>query len=1596
MLYVAKGEQAHLKCQAKGDYPIAIHWFKNRNRLEPINQQNSALLSAASHQQTALSSLLGASSSSSGVSSMTMTTNGATTSNQQSLISSTIASILLLPSSAGLPVAPLDTHSADGKQRSNAIDLLNAHLFLTSNGQQERHDDGIMLNVNQQTKQQGVLMQKYTLANTELALSGGARFIAGASNSADPPTITAASAIDNPLQPVVSQLSSLMSISQVERQDTATFKCFAANQYGFDERTIQLIVQEPPDRIEELSVLETSSRSVTLAWLAPYDGNTPITSYHIRYRPLANAASNNLPPMNKPQMPSPNELNSSSQSLSNSWLNYTLSASSNSNNNNNINETGGSHLHQYSARFNLEAPSSGAASLVKLTIQSLKPVTHYWFQVQAENKLGLGSISSVVEAITIEEAPGAAPTKLKAVAQSSSSILVSWSKVNEKEVFGSVNGYYVAYRPLTGETSNSLMANNNNNNNKSLAPESALFQNEPQTTPSPVTNIYKTTQHDDKLSKFDALLSGLKRSTKYMISVQAFNNRGTGPSTEPIVLKTLDMDPPRQVKLYVKQTTNCSLQLEWRPQSQAALIGAQNQAQNKADLAGATTTSHLLPLAMPLLAGSDASNINQIITTTKQTNLDADVVDYYNLYQAELNEQPRWQELRLPGHLSSYSVENLRCGTRYQFYMMGVNRIGIGDQSDILDTKTAGGLPLAPDRQSTFDVINTTCYTIRLDHWQDNDCPIKEFNIRYKPEQARDWNHLAHFNLLTDTTGGYTSETGDSNAATNAAVGRSTKQFASDSSLFWPVRARRSVKPFEHYRSRRFVDKEDIYVFANDNDNLDLGEHANEDDDAFLDYSAESANADFGFDYNAVSNANFMDQTSSKITNSSPLISATPMDQGNKLFSLLKDSMLPTFASSGELNLQSNLETNHERQLSDSSPLTNAAPVAQGWRSALEFSATDNLQNSAPNSATLEQVASKQAHRQTGADLPNGPNSGPSRNMGHSNRQAIGDWRRVRFCNLIENIYYSVQITALNSVGETEAELRLLTSQEGLEYDQDIKRQVVGKLDGGDRLAQSVTGSNGNDRYNLFALNHWQILLPATLIVVLFIMIIGLALRRSNPSGGSTSTTTTTTGSSGSANHCHNYLKSNDQHSDSSQFKLQPNGCGDDITTSNIMFNGDRSLDKYALTAPRLEGFGNAHNGAMTMYPTRRTDHSVFGGTIDEPAYGVVGVNQHLIPHSSNLVSFSNETNRSSGSPATTIPSSSMNSGSTNSDRSQFNHHRHHGTMFVRSEVPSSSQVEAKTLGRNVYLCSAANVQNKNDETSSLSNDPANKQQDTQGAIYYGVQGNNIYAHHNTVQVRHFQPQQQQQLHEESHQTMTNKETVNSYLSNQQNFQQPNDLYGGLTQPHPNELMEPNGCENNGKQLDNCFMTIVEEVARASDSLNQQQQQQQQSSQLNLAIGKPEQHMVEQFNTNNQSCNQTNCFIQQPFQGNTQSLANLAHQSGNQVQSNYASVIASSVDEFNQFNHQQKGLQQKEQTNEQLQSTANRLMFDPVYATIRRTFPQAIRYLTLQHNHHNETGPNNLQRFIFPQQQQEQQQQQQPQQQQHQQQVSCDQNSHNT
>ncbi|CAH1795907.1 unnamed protein product [Owenia fusiformis] len=364
---------------------------------------------------------------------------------------------------------------------------------------------------------------------------------------------------------------SSLSITNTQRSDSGLYMCLTKNKFGMDEMVIKLTILEKAEPPKNFHIEKTSSRSVEVAWLEPYNGNSPITSYIIQYknasavwqgkisnvtvdsstyqtriwnlhpaftyhvRVMANNSigisepSKQITIMTSEEAPSgpPESIQvtaTGSQSMKVSWR---PPAASNRN---------GKIVGYYIGykRFNSSEPYMYITQDLKVddkleyTILNLEKFTKYTVHVQAYNTKGAGPRSKEYTVLTLEDVPSQPPQGVQATPLSSQSIMVLWSPPPLFTLHGILQGYKV---------------------------------------------LYKTVRHDEDESdanmiistKLTAALYGLQKFTNYSIEVLAFTRRGEGVRSNPIYVVTHQDLPERPADIKALASSENTILVTWKP-----------------------------------------------------------------------------------------------------------------------------------------------------------------------------------------------------------------------------------------------------------------------------------------------------------------------------------------------------------------------------------------------------------------------------------------------------------------------------------------------------------------------------------------------------------------------------------------------------------------------------------------------------------------------------------------------------------------------------------------------------------------------------------------------------------------------------------------------------------------------------------------------------------------------------------------------------------------------------------------------------------------------------------------------------------------------
>ncbi|CAH1390384.1 unnamed protein product [Nezara viridula] len=165
-------------------------------------------------------------------------------------------------------------------------------------------------------------------------------------------------------------------------------------------------------------------------------------------------------------------------------------------------------------------------------IENLKPATKYLMRVIAEGPAGRSSPSTELWVRTEPQRPAGPPLGLAVRPVSSTQLHVTWSPPLPDLRHGDIQGYYVGYKEISAVNSNYNMT---------------------------------AVSGDGEDGTGELLLGGLEKYTRYTIVVQAFNQVGHGPLSEPVSAQTLEdapSAPPENIRCTALGSQ--SLQINWQ------------------------------------------------------------------------------------------------------------------------------------------------------------------------------------------------------------------------------------------------------------------------------------------------------------------------------------------------------------------------------------------------------------------------------------------------------------------------------------------------------------------------------------------------------------------------------------------------------------------------------------------------------------------------------------------------------------------------------------------------------------------------------------------------------------------------------------------------------------------------------------------------------------------------------------------------------------------------------------------------------------------------------------------------------------------------
>ena len=384
---------------------------------------------------------------------------------------------------------------------------------------------------------------------------------------------------------------------------------------------LNLLVQDVPDKLNELKVTNVTATTISLRWQLAFTGNAPVTSYLVQYQSddplddlLMSGAAAQASSEHQPDFSSiltglagggpasgegarrlPAELEAGDKQPASGSLKAALEA-----------------LGAGSAPNEAEASADEAIdrTLVELTVEQsatslivkdLSPFCVYRLRLAGINKIGLGEFSDWIRAKTEEAPPSGSALKISAAATGPNSVKLTWLPPDRRAWNGQLSRFNIGYRPIDSAfefnktvewTPPSLqwmmqqedrsklrslaakqqqMGRTGSNATAAAAPATgggAPQQQQPRRAANQTLQTGSLRQHLRQLlaqqqQELVAHLTNLQRSTTYLVWIQALNSRGPGPQSHAITVKTLDDVPPSAPALRVQSATPNSITIVW-------------------------------------------------------------------------------------------------------------------------------------------------------------------------------------------------------------------------------------------------------------------------------------------------------------------------------------------------------------------------------------------------------------------------------------------------------------------------------------------------------------------------------------------------------------------------------------------------------------------------------------------------------------------------------------------------------------------------------------------------------------------------------------------------------------------------------------------------------------------------------------------------------------------------------------------------------------------------------------------------------------------------------------------------------------------------
>nr|XP_049692182.1 Down syndrome cell adhesion molecule-like protein Dscam2 [Helicoverpa armigera] len=371
-------------------------------------------------------------------------------------------------------------------------------------------------------------------------------------------------------------------------------------------------------------------------------------------------------------------------------------------------------------------------------LHTLRKYTNYSIQVLAFTNAGDGKRSTPVYCMTEEDVPSA-PEKIKALAYSSDSVLVSWlPPLNPNGIISHYTVYYREAGRLGKHSSFTVPADKKGDTE-------LMFQ---------VRNLMENQLYEFWVSATtgsgegeSTLVVGQGPSSRIPARIASFGRWVSVGAGRGALLWCSCVGAPaprsRWQHARLPVTHHQYYQVTHRGHLHIREVNEQSSGNftcTASNTIGEDSIVYVVAAIMPPAAPALSLQYTTTSSIKLHWQLPGETTEpilgfLLNYKQASDSE---WHTVDLSPEVNSYTMDMLKCGSTYNAKIQARNKISIGPPSDVLTATTRGGRPKPPKPEDHVH-MNSTAIKINFYAWRDGGCPILGFRVSYRRAGSEHW-----------------------------------------------------------------------------------------------------------------------------------------------------------------------------------------------------------------------------------------------------------------------------------------------------------------------------------------------------------------------------------------------------------------------------------------------------------------------------------------------------------------------------------------------------------------------------------------------------------------------------------------------------------------------------------------------------------------------------------------------------------------------------------------------------------------------------------------------------------------------------------------